>query len=84
MSKKIIKFLFLRFIPSSKKIALNEAKRIADYLYENYNLHHQNFIIEQIQIELEVKRSKEEEELDNKIKELCKKKQEIDRFLIKT
>ena len=84
MYKKIFKALFLRFIPSSKKIALNDSERLANYIYENYNLNHQELILENIQISLRVKREVDKCKINQQIKELNKKESELDRFLIRT
>lgn len=65
MKKRLLRFikkLFVRYIPGTSKISSLEAKRIANYLCDNYDIHQQLIISEEIKQNLIVRR---EQEIEN-------------------
>lgn len=80
MKKRLFR-LFIRYIPGTSKLASLEASRIAKYLCDNYNIHQQLIVYEEIKQNLIIRREKQiqEEEIiiENKKKYLQKLKNNL-------
>lgn len=65
MKKRFLRYfkrLLVRYIPGTSKLSSLEAKRITDYLCDNYDIHQQLIITEEIKQNLILRR---EQEIEN-------------------
>lgn len=59
---KYIQRLFIRYVPGTSKLATLEAKRLTEYIVENYDEHQQFIIQEEIKANLIIHREKQIED----------------------
>ena len=50
--KRYISYWFVRYIPGTSKLATMEAKRLAKFIFDNYDEHQQLIILEELKLEL--------------------------------
>ena len=50
--KRYISYLLVRYIPGTSKLATMEAKRLAKYIFDNYDDHQRLIIVEELKLEL--------------------------------
>lgn len=72
--KSWLNHLIVKYIPSVQKIAQLEAKRLVDYITENYSREEQKYLIEEMSKNLIEFRK---QEIQNKILELEKNKADL-------
>jgi len=50
--KKYVSYLLVRYIPGTSKLATMEAKRLAKYIFDNYDEHQRLIVLEELKQEL--------------------------------
>lgn len=50
--KRYISYIFVRYIPGTSKLATMEAKRLAKFVFDNYDEHQRLILIEELKLEL--------------------------------
>lgn len=50
--KRYITYKFICYIPGTSKLATMEAKRLAKYIFDNYDEHQRLIILEELKLEL--------------------------------
>lgn len=50
--KKYVSYLLVRYIPGTSKLATMEAKRLAKFIFDNYDEHQRLIILEELKLEL--------------------------------
>ena len=90
MKKRFInwfKHIFIKYIPSAKQIAENEAARLSDYITSNYSLKEQLVILDELKIKMILHRNMEvslkQNEIEKNVKELDQLNKNLEKLHIK-
>ena len=50
--KRYISYVFVRYVPGTSKLATMEAKRLAKFIFDNYDEHQRLIILEEVKLEM--------------------------------
>lgn len=50
--KRYLTYIFVRYIPGTSKLAVMEAKRLSQHIFDNYDAHQRLIIIDEIKLNI--------------------------------